>query len=292
VINPASRSARTPTDLFDAPPLARSALEGWLADGAAASEVRADVVARTGSTNEDLLVQCRQRRPDTVLLLAADEQTAGRGRQRRRWLARPRSALLFSLAVPLESLPAALPAVTLACGVALADILLARGVDIRLKWPNDLMCHGRKLAGILCELAVDAEGQATLVVGVGINGWLTDEDRAEIAQPAAALADIVPARLLAGEREAWIAAIAAVLLQAVRRFAAEGFAPFRARFNELLHARGQIVDIVEDGRATLAGTLVEVDALGRLVLAAAGGMRSISVGDVSVRVPTTDRTAG
>jgi BirA family biotin operon repressor/biotin-[acetyl-CoA-carboxylase] ligase len=282
--------ARTPAALFDSPPLHKAAIENWLLEAGPTEPVQVGVVSSTGSTNEDLLVRCRLRQPTSAVLLAADEQTAGRGRQRRRWLARPRSSLLLSLAVPLVSLPAALPAVTLACGVALADLLIARGVPVQLKWPNDLLHEGRKLAGLLCELAVDGDARSTLVVGIGINGWLTDEDRAEIVQPAAALADIVPARLFAGEREAWIAAIMAALLPVVRRFENDGFVPWRGRFNELLYARGERVDIVDDGRTVVSGTIVEADTLGRLTLATASGARSINVGDVSLRLPPADGT--
>lgn len=275
----------------EAPPLVTAVIERWVADAALAETLQVEVVARTGSTNEDLLVRARRRRPDGPLLLAADEQTAGRGRQQRRWVARPRTALLFSLSVPLAGLPAALPAVTLACGVALADYLIGRGVPVGLKWPNDLLLDGRKLAGILCELAVDADGHATLVVGVGINGCLGDTDRAAIGQPAAALDERVPWPLLAAEREAWIAALAAVVLRTVRRFVGEGFTPWRMRFNELLDARGQRVDIVDDGRIVASGRVVEVDTIGRLMLATPNGSRSINVGDVSLRVAPSDDAA-
>jgi BirA family biotin operon repressor/biotin-[acetyl-CoA-carboxylase] ligase len=283
---PAAQASRP-----EAPPLVTAVIERWVADAALPETLRVEVVARTGSTNEDLLVRARRRRPDGPLLLAADEQTAGRGRQQRRWVTRPRTALLFSLSVPLAGLPAALPAVTLACGVALADYLIGRAVPVRLKWPNDLLLDGRKLAGVLCELAVDADGHATLVVGVGINGCLGDADRAAIGQPAAALEERVPWPLLAAEREAWIAALAGVVLLTVRRFVGEGFTPWRMRFNELLDARGQRVDIVDDGHIVASGRVVEVDTIGRLMLATAGGSRGINVGDVSLRAAPSDDAA-
>ncbi|HQR72382.1 MAG TPA: biotin--[acetyl-CoA-carboxylase] ligase [Burkholderiaceae bacterium] len=267
----------------ESPPLASSAIERWLADANLDEPIEVRVVPSTGSTNEDLLAEGRRVRAAVVQLLAADEQTAGRGRQRRAWIARPRSALLFSLAVPLPALPAELPAVTLACGVALADHLIAQGAAVRLKWPNDLMLAGRKLGGVLCELAVEPDGLGTLVIGVGVNGWLTDDDRARIGQPAAALSEAVSPSLLAGQREAWIAALTAAVLRAVRRFAAEGFLPWRARFNELLDPRGELVDIIEDGQVLVSGRVVEVDDRGRLMLATPAGLRAISVGDVSLR---------
>lgn len=286
-----STSDLPPADRAEAPPLSGAVIERWLVDAALPERIEVEAVARTGSTNEDLLLRARRHRPDRPLLLAADEQTAGRGRQRRPWVARPRSALLFSLAVPLAVLPGALPAVTLACGVALSETLLARGVPVRLKWPNDLLLEGRKLGGVLCELAVDADGHATLVVGVGVNGRLDDADRVAIGQPAAALADIVPWSLLAGEREAWLAALAGGVLQAVRRFVSEGFIAWRARFNELLDARDERVDIVDDGRIVASGRVVEVDTIGRLLLATPNGMRTINVGDVSLRPTSNDDAA-
>lgn len=251
-----------------------------------------EVVASTGSTNDDLLERARQSRPARPIVRAADEQTSGRGRHRRPWKARSRSALLFSVALPLDSLPAALPAVTLACGVALADRLIARGVPITLKWPNDLLLQGRKLAGVLCELAVDGDGHVTLVVGVGVNGWLTDADRAAIDRPAACLAEVIPSPLLALEREAWIAQLAHSILACVTRYMDEGFVPVRQRYNELMDARGQPVDIVDDGRVVASGRAVEVDTIGRLMLATSGGLRGINVGDVSLRRASSDDAAG
>ena len=274
-----------------APPLSRAVLERWLVDAGLAELVEADVQSSLGSTNQELLVRCRMRRPAAVQLLAADEQTAGRGRQRRPWIARPRTALLFSLAVPLPELLPTLPAIAPACGAALADHLIERGIEARIKWPNDLLLDGRKLGGILCELAVDADGQSTLVIGVGINVLLTADDRAHIGQPAAALADVLPARMLAGEREAWIAALATTVLALVRRFAVEGFAPWRQRCNALLQARGTMVDILDDGRTTASGRILEIDAAGRLVLETASGPRCIQLGDVSVR-HTLERGSG
>lgn len=270
----------------DAPLISSQTLKRWLAETNAGETIAVAVRERTGSTNDDLLQQARQRQPAGVRLCVAEEQTAGRGRQRRAWLARPRSALLFSLAVPLHRLPADLPAVTLAAGVALAEVLGQRGVAVSLKWPNDLLVDGRKLGGILCELAVDGDGRATLVVGVGINGWLTAQDREVIGQPAVALSELVGPALLAGQREAWLAALAAALLQAVRAYAADGFAAWRTRYNTLLHARGQWVDMLDGGRTQASGRVVEVDAGGRLVLDTASGLRSFSVGDVSLRPVT------
>ncbi len=184
--------------------------------------------------------------------------------------------------MPLAHLPPALPAVTLAGGVALARTLHARGVGVQLKWPNDLLLDGRKLGGLLFELATDGAGRATLVAGVGINVCLSDEERAAIGQPAAALTDVVA---VADGREAWMAALAAALLQAIDAYVEHGFTPWREPYDALLAARGQLADIIDGGRAVAHGAIVGVDDAGQLVLQAGAGRRvAVSVGDVSLRL--------
>jgi BirA family biotin operon repressor/biotin-[acetyl-CoA-carboxylase] ligase len=253
---------------------------GEVCDGAT---VDVEVLAVVASSNDALLARCRQQRPVRPLLLAVARQTAGRGRQRRAWQA-PRDALLFSLAVPLTALSAALPAVTLAVGAELAEVLAARGVETALKWPNDVLLNGRKLAGILCELAIDSAGGATLVIGVGVNVALAADEAAHIGQPAAALADVLPPAALTASREAWIAALAAAALAAVQGFERDGFAAWRERFNARLHGRGVACDILEDGTPVAHGRIVEVDGAGRLVLEGAAGRCSIQSGDLSLRM--------
>ena len=124
-----------------------------------------EVVDRTGSTNADLLARALGGAPEGVLL-AAEAQSAGRGRMGRAWVSPPRAALTFSLLVRPAAVPRArrgwLP---LLAGVAVATAVTAvTGVQTRLKWPNDVLTGPAKLAGILAE----AVGEA-VVVGVGLN---------------------------------------------------------------------------------------------------------------------------
>lgn len=247
--------------------------------------VQVAVAAELASTNAHLLTQARLQQPPQAMLLAVDHQTAGRGRHGRRWHARAGGALLYSLAVPLVQLPPALPAVTLACGVALVRALSARGVSVHLKWPNDLLLDGRKLGGLLFEVATDAAGGATLVAGVGINVQLSDADRAAIGQPAAALADVVA---VDGDREEWIAMLAAALLDAIAAYVERGFEPWREPYIALLAGAGQLADIVDDGRVVAHGRIVDVDGEGRLALQTDAGRVVVSVGDVSLRVSASE----
>ena len=124
-----------------------------------------EVVDRTGSTNADLLARALDGAPEGMVL-AAEEQSAGRGRMGRAWVSPPRAALTFSLLVrPAAVPPARRGWLPLLAGVAVATAVTAvTGVQTRLKWPNDVLTGHAKLAGILAEAAGDA-----VVVGVGLN---------------------------------------------------------------------------------------------------------------------------
>lgn len=273
-----------------AAPLRASAIEA-AAPGLAADAI--ETVLETGSTNADLLALARSRAPATPRLRAALEQSAGRGRLGRRWHAAPGAALLFSLALPLAG--ATPPAATLVAGVALAEVLGAEfGLELKLKWPNDVLLDGRKLAGVLAELATDREGRRTLVVGVGVNLWLDAAARASIGQPAAALAERVPLAQLPARREALIGAIAAALLAALREAGERGFVPFQARFMQRFALVGHPVDLIEQGARADGGRVLGVDGQGRLLLERGGRVVVVASGEVSLRArePAAARAAG
>ena len=110
------------------------------------------VAERTGSTNADLMARARAGAPEG-LVLAAEEQTAGRGRMGRSWLSPPRAALTFSVLVrPAGVPPARRGWLPLLAGVATATaVRQVSGLDALLKWPNDVLLGARKLGGILAE---------------------------------------------------------------------------------------------------------------------------------------------
>jgi BirA family biotin operon repressor/biotin-[acetyl-CoA-carboxylase] ligase len=269
---------------FDPPPLSLRAIEGWMEDAGWNGECSVEIVDETASTNADLMARARDAQLAHPVLRATDFQYEGRGRQGRPWLALPRHALLFSVGMPLAELPASLPAITLACGVALAESLQQRGIDVELKWPNDLRIGGRKLGGILSELVADGGARFTLIVGIGINLHLEPSARELIDQPAMGLDEILPASVVASEREAWIGRLAVAVLQTLDLFSRAGFAAFRPRFNALMEGRGRFVDVVDNGAVSVSGRLAEVDGHGRLLIDVGGGPpRAVSVGDVVYR---------
>ena len=264
---------------FDAP-LSREAIEQALG---LAGSVRVDVVEQTGSTNDDLLESARLAAPDRPALRVALHQFAGRGRHGRRWHDARGRALLFSVMTAWMRDPAAASAVTLACGISVAEALRQRGIEARLKWPNDLLLSDRKLGGILTELAFDPHGRASLVVGVGLNLCLDPETRVAIDQPAAALDERVVEARLASEREVWIALLARAVLDAIEQFDRDGFAAFRARFEGLFAYAGRPVVLLQAGLPTLTGIPVGVDGEGRLLLSTDAGVQAVASGELSLR---------
>jgi BirA family transcriptional regulator, biotin operon repressor / biotin---[acetyl-CoA-carboxylase] ligase len=126
-------------------------------------------VARTRSTQDVVLKAARDGTAEGFCCLA-EEQTAGRGRQGRSWTAPPGSALLAS--VLLRRSPAVTTGIPFAAGLALVDALSSMtGVAPRLKWPNDVLVDGHKLAGILSEVepAASTPGRLAIALGLGVN---------------------------------------------------------------------------------------------------------------------------
>jgi BirA family biotin operon repressor/biotin-[acetyl-CoA-carboxylase] ligase len=239
--------------------------------------VEVEVVPETGSTNADLLA--RAPTLQAPLLLIAENQTAGRGRAGRSWLSSAGGSLTFSLAWKFDHGPQQLAGLPLAVGVALAETLARLGVQVQLKWPNDLLKDGDKLAGILIETQGAPGGGTWAVIGIGLNLVMPDELEQRIGRPVAALPWL--ARM---ERDALMAALLDGLAAALREFANGGFTPFAARWN-LLHAwQGANVTIVDRGTVLHEGVAAGVDDAGRLLLDGAGGRSALVAGDVSLRV--------
>lgn len=271
----------------------------WHAQPALRS-VQLEVVECTSSTNEVLLRQARQQAPTQPRVLIALEQSAGRGRYGRSWHAAAGSGLLMSLAVPLRE-PLRDGAVTLACGVAVAEALCARGVPVRLKWPNDLLLNDRKLAGLLAEVAFAGSMQNTpthntpthtLVVGLGLNLRPTPmpSDRPSAALGSIALSPISLSEVIdIGATETalatWGTCMSVALLQSIEAVSHTGFAPWAARFNALLGwCERAVVALDAHTGATLAqGTVRGVDAQGRLLLDQQGQRLTLTNGDISLR---------
>lgn len=248
--------------------------------------VECDIVGTTGSTNADLMARARAHAPDHPVLRAADVQTGGRGRLGRQWHATAGGSLLFSVAVPWTRTPAQSAAVSLACGLAAARCLQLAGVEVMVKWPNDLLLGGRKLAGILTEIAQDPAGRQTVVIGMGLNLFVDEHERARVARPLAELAEALGREAVRSGRERWLASLAGALIDAAAAFDRQGFAPLLAAFQARCAYLGEAVVVSaagDDDAHGAAGTLRGVDDQGRLLVETASGTRALVSGELSLR---------
>ncbi|MFN8093016.1 MAG: biotin--[acetyl-CoA-carboxylase] ligase [Vicinamibacteria bacterium] len=226
------------------------------------------------STNDRLKALARSGAAEWTVV-AADRQSGGRGREGRRW-ASPAGGLYLSVLLrPRREAASRLP---LAAGVAVAEAAQEHGVEAQLKWPNDVLAGGRKLAGILAEAASGADGVEWVVLGIGVNvsldeGALPEELRGTVATLAGE----------SGRMPATPSVGAAVLSRLAVWYDALGAAPERvvAAWRERAVAWwGERID-VRAGRETLSGRLVGIDDEGGLVLVTDGGqMRRVLSGEV------------
>jgi len=229
-----------------------------------------EVLPTIDSTNTELMRRARAGQPEPVLL-AADEQTAGRGRLGKGWHSQPGQSLTFSLGLPMA--PVDWSGLSLAVGVSVAESLHP---DIRLKWPNDLLHAGRKLAGILIEMRSELGGPCTVVIGVGVNIELGEEVKAAIDQPSAGLADCCE-QLPSRNRVA--AALLDALVEHLQGYAAGGFAKHLDAWLELDALAGRTVELVLPDRL-VRGIARGVDAQGMLRIEHNGRMETFLSGHV------------
>nr|WP_269209268.1 biotin--[acetyl-CoA-carboxylase] ligase [Chromobacterium vaccinii] len=232
------------------------------------------VAERTDSTNSQLMARAGNGGLHG-LVLACEQQTAGRGRLGRRWQARLGSGLTFSLLWRFERGLAELAGLSLAVGVALARALRALGAPVELKWPNDVLLDGRKLAGILIEVSGDALGPAAAVIGIGLNV----ADPGEVDQPVAALeqAGVAP------DRNRVLAALLGELERVLADFDREGFAPLRDEWWSLCAHRQAQVRLSFSHGEPIDGVASGVADNGALLTETAQGIRAFHIGEVSLR---------
>jgi BirA family biotin operon repressor/biotin-[acetyl-CoA-carboxylase] ligase len=228
-----------------------------------------------GSTNDEARQLAREGASEGTLVWAA-AQSAGRGRRGHLWLSPPGN-LYLSMVLRPEAPPANAPQLGFVAALALGDALeqlAGPGLQLRYKWPNDLLANGSKLAGILLESEMAAGGGLDFVIlGIGVN--LVSAPRG-LEYPATSLADqgvsgIAPAALLE--------ALTAHFVLWAGRWREEGFAPVRAGWLRRAGGIGQAIRVRLE-KLTLDGRFLDLDHDGALVLEGNDGRRRIAAGEV------------
>ena len=151
-------------------------------------------IGETDSTNSLAELELSKGR-ETPFLVVADSQSAGRGRRGRVWHSPPHRNLYLSIALRPSLPPARLQTITLCLGLAICQFLREQfALPVLIKWPNDLLLHDRKIAGMLTEARVDAEQTRDLVFGLGLNVNAAEEDFPEDLRPIATSLSLCLAR--------------------------------------------------------------------------------------------------
>ncbi|MGW5095105.1 biotin--[acetyl-CoA-carboxylase] ligase [Streptomyces nodosus] len=266
---------------LDRPPLNAAALRrALLREGGLWTAV--DVVQRTGSTNSDLVARAASGQAAEGTVLVAEEQSSARGRLDRVWTAPPRSGLFFSFLLRPAEVPVDrwgwLPLLT---GVAVATGLArAAGVDLSLKWPNDVLVTvdgaERKTGGILAELA----GEDGVVIGIGLNVTLRES---ELPVPTAGSLALAGAPTT--DRDTLLRAMLRSLEDWYGRWRAVAGDPVACGLQETYAAGcatlGRLVRAELPGDTSITGEAVAIDGDGRIVLATREGVQKpVGAGDI------------
>ncbi len=232
-----------------------------------------------GSTNDVALSWARENAEDRSLVVA-EEQTAGRGRSGRKWFTPPGSALALSLILrPVEAERKYPSRVTGLAALALIDVLTNLGCDAQIKWPNDVVIKGRKVAGILVESVWTGSNLDTLILGLGVNVSVNSVPPAsELFFPASSIeAEVgyLPNRL------DLLREVVSALMVWRNKLPSDQFIK---SWESCLAFRDQQVEIHHQAGLSLIGRLSGLDADGSLRLTVGGKPVAVQFGEIHLRL--------
>ncbi len=234
-----------------------------------------------GSTN-DRAKELAEAGAEHGVVVIAERQTAGRGRRGRPWVSPARKNLYFSVVLRPDLPPARAAELTLVASLAVCDALRQADVAAGIKWPNDVLASGKKIAGVLTELAAEPDRVHWVVVGVGVNVNAAAEDfPAELRSEATS---ILLERGTPAPRALFAAACLTALESWIDRHAEEGFGVVRDGWRARSVTLGRAVVVRADDRE-IVGTAEDIDDQGALLVRDAQGLQRILAGDVALLRP-------
>jgi BirA family transcriptional regulator, biotin operon repressor / biotin---[acetyl-CoA-carboxylase] ligase len=240
---------------------------------------------QTGSTNDAALAWAASGAPDLALVYA-EQQTAGRGRGRRRWFTPPGAALAFTLILrPLRGEQSSTPLYSALGALAVSEVLESLGLWPEIKWPNDVLLNRRKVCGVLAESVWLGEELDNLVVGVGVNikpGSVPPAD--QLSFPATCL-ETEWHQSRSGPHAMERAALLRRILEAMLHWRGQvGDASFLHAWEDRLAFRGEQVEVWLDGGEVETGQVVGLEQDGSLrLLSSQGQSFSVQYGEVHLR---------
>ncbi|MDP6096473.1 MAG: biotin--[acetyl-CoA-carboxylase] ligase [Gammaproteobacteria bacterium] len=226
------------------------------------------------STNQEAIRKIQSGELDRALIIA-DCQTHGRGRRGREWISTA-AGIYMSLVWPVQGSSAELQGLSLVTALSVKSAMQESGINgLKLKWPNDVLHEGSKLAGILLELQSGSWGLC-LVIGIGVNICLDQAAQDKIDRPATGINSIAGSHV---DKNAIIAAMLDTLVTNVWRFEADGFGQYQEEWNRSDYFYNKSV-IIHRGKSQIRGRSEGVDGSGALILQTANGLELITGGEV------------
>ncbi len=238
-----------------------------------------EIYPQLDSTNR-YLTELAQHQTTTGCICFAESQTAGKGRHGRHWVSPFGSNLYVSILWRFDNDLSCLNGLSLAVGVAVIRTLTAIGLsDIGLKWPNDIVWQGKKLAGILIEVSGEASGQCTAVIGLGLNVSLPAKHAQSIEQPWTDLQQITPTTHYS--RNVLASALLNQLLPVIAHFATDTLNHYVAEWRNYDANLGKQVSVYV-GAQQIDGVVCGINTQGLLLLKTTSGeIKTFASGEVS-----------
>jgi BirA family biotin operon repressor/biotin-[acetyl-CoA-carboxylase] ligase len=215
-----------------------------------------------------------------VYACMSEMQTAGKGRRGRQWVSPFGHNLYLSVLREFSSGAGGLEGLSLVIGIALVNALQEWGFSgLGLKWPNDVLCDERKLAGILIEITGDLAGTCQVVIGIGLNLRLKADTMRDVGQPWISLAQLGFAQQ---DRNRLFGRILDRVLTSLDHFQSTGFGAFADDWNRLDVSAGRQVEL-SSASGSVIGLGLGVDSGGALLLDTSSGVRRFQGGEVTLR---------
>jgi len=235
----------------------------------------------TISTNSDAMRLAEQGAAEGTTV-CADSQQGGKGRLGRVWASPPRVNLYCSIILRPQIMPYQAPQLTFLSAVAVAQAIeITTGISPEIKWPNDVLIKGRKIAGLLNEMSAETDGINFVILGIGINLNMTREQfPPDLRTPATSL-------LLETGEPVVRSHVAAVMLNQLdhlyNQFLRLGFEPVRAEWQARCNANGRRVEVSDGGQERISGLFAGIDDNGAMLVELDNGkIERIYSGDVRV----------
>ena len=244
-----------------------------------------EVMPIIDSTNSELMRRVQNKSPiNSGQVLVAEMQEAGRGRRGRTWQSPFGANLYYSYYWRLDDGLQAAMGVSIAVGLAVYDALKALyGLEVALKWPNDIYLNHKKLAGVLVELDGQVEGPCHLVIGIGINLQMPETVSQQIDQPWTDIASYSHEL----DKDKLVAHLTYALDERLAQYQVSGLTEMISQWNTLNAFAGEIV-CLSTGQRQWRGICEGIDAQGGIVLRQDGEVKSYYGGEISLRKEVTE----